>query len=498
MNVNEKAAATIPNSTDYSDYDFAQEVRVERLSLLWRITFVVASAFFWSMMIASTLTTIPFLVWMGASAAVVAGCLLAGFLLSKGHYANAVWLYAGGITLAIAVLLYTDIEMFRMTVPYAFPLLIVMVGLMLPPRALPRLLLLAVVVVIGVPALFDGVVDVNTHQIAALILTVLSALVVFQITGEIYAIAEWALSSYRRERERKLQLHQSQVDLQKALARAQVLAENLEETNQELEQTNVDLEEARSAAEEAKNFRGQFLANMSHELRTPLNAVIGFSETMLTFPEMYDDVPLPEEYHRDLGQIYNSGTQLLHVINDILDLSKVDAGKLDVAYEEVELLPIFKASRSTATGLIGDKPIKLVSHVPETLPNVWADTNRVRQVLLNLYSNAAKFTDEGTITLDVEVNDTEVIISVTDTGCGIPPEEQEMIFEEFRQGTAGMDRKVTGSGLGLSISRHLVRLMSGRIWVESTEGVGSKFSFCLNRALPEAEQVVPDTAPAHS
>jgi signal transduction histidine kinase len=207
--------------------------------------------------------------------------------------------------------------------------------------------------------------------------------------------------------------------------------------------------------------------------------VIGFSETMLKFPEMYDGVPLPGEYERDLQQIYTSGAQLLHVINDILDLSRVDAGKLDVQYGRVDLDPIFKATQTTAVGLIGDKPIKLVRNLPAELPAVWADANRVRQIMLNLYSNAVKFTDEGAITLGLKVLDGHVEISVTDTGCGVDEDEIELIFEEFRQGRAGRRKQNTGSGLGLSISRHLGRLMGGRIWAESEVGVGSTFTFTL-------------------
>jgi len=163
------------------------------------------------------------------------------------------------------------------------------------------------------------------------------------LSGGLYGIAEWALDNYRKERQVKEQLFDTQQEVQRSFLRQKALAEQLQHTNEELES-------AREAAIEAKNFRGQFLANMSHELRTPLNAIIGFSETMLNFPMMYDNTPLPPAYKSDLNQIYTSGKHLLQLINDILDLSKVDAGKLDLEIEQVDLEPIFKGVLATAVG----------------------------------------------------------------------------------------------------------------------------------------------------
>lgn len=457
----------VPVNPESQPLDFALQVRIERLSLLWRTTLAVATVAFWTALLLSSMSLDVVVSAAVAAFLVMLGCAATGFVLRTGRFLVAAWIYAATVMICMAALLYSPPGLSRAAAPYGIIMLIFVVGLLLSPRVLPLLWLISSAVVLGVPALYDGVFSTEPNQIIAILMGAASALLVTQISGELYAIAEWALSSYRRERERKLELHASQFELEKTLARIRVLAE--------------DLEEARAAAEEAKNFRGQFLANMSHELRTPLNAVIGFSDTMLHYPEMYDDIPLPAEYHRDLAQIYASGTQLLHVINDILDLSKVDAGKLDVVYERVELMPVVKAAMSTATGLVGEKPVKLLHNVPDELPDVWADANRVRQVLLNLYSNAAKFTDEGAITLGVEIQPDEIILSVKDTGIGIPPEEHALIFEEFRQGHGGTNRKVTGSGLGLAISRHLVRLMNGRIWVESCVGEGSTFYFSLPR-----------------
>jgi signal transduction histidine kinase len=295
-----------------------------------------------------------------------------------------------------------------------------------------------------------------------------------QVTGEIYQVTEWALQNYQRERRTNHELFENRQELQRSLKRSQVLSEQLQEAN-------VELEGARKAAEEAKHFRGQFLANMSHELRTPLNAIIGFSETMLNFPIMYDDVRLPTQYEADLRQIFTSGKSLLHLINDILDLAKVDAGKLEIHMQAVELEPIIRAVMSTAVGLIGPKPIELKRDVPETLPKVWADETRVRQVLLNLYSNAAKFTESGSINLTIREVTDGIQISLQDTGIGIKPQDRDIIFEEFKQASSqGRDPRA-GAGLGLTISRQLTTLMGGRIWVESEYGKGATFHFVLQR-----------------
>ena len=312
----------------------------------------------------------------------------------------------------------------------------------------------------------------GTFQLAAILLTFISAIIAAQVAGDLYQIADWAMSNYQRERRVAGELFENRQALEKSLARSTALGTSLQETNEELAT-------ARAAAEEAKHFRGQFLANMSHELRTPLNAIIGFSETMLKFPAMYEDVPLPVTYEADLQQIYTSGRQLLTLINDILDLAKVDAGKLDVRMERVDLHRVFSNVVSTAHGLVGNKPVHLETEIPDLLPEVWADEARVRQVLLNLYSNAAKFTEQGSITLTVEEIEDGVQISMSDTGIGIAPHNLSLIFEEFKQADTGGRDPRSGAGLGLAISRQLMTLMGGHIWAESELGKGSTFHLTL-------------------
>jgi PAS domain S-box-containing protein len=255
------------------------------------------------------------------------------------------------------------------------------------------------------------------------------------------------------------------------------------------DQVAVALENARSynlaqkAMEEMREtdrIKSQFLANMSHELRTPLNSIIGFSRVILKGI----DGPINEPQQQDLSAIYNSGQHLLGLINDILDLSKIDAGKMELAFDEVNMGDTIHSVMSTAVGLVKDKQIRLQEQVEPNLPDVRADSMRLRQVLLNLISNAAKFTEEGTIVVSANLytnslGKQEVMVSVTDSGPGISPEDQEKLFKPFSQVDSSPTRKTGGTGLGLSISHRLVELHGGRIGVHSTVGKGSTFYFTV-------------------
>jgi signal transduction histidine kinase/CheY-like chemotaxis protein/putative methionine-R-sulfoxide reductase with GAF domain len=243
-------------------------------------------------------------------------------------------------------------------------------------------------------------------------------------------------------------------------------------------------EEQISASEklrEVDKLKSQFLANMSHELRTPLNSIIGFSRVILKGI----DGPITELQQQDLNAIYSAGQHLLNLINDILDISKIEAGKMDLAFDDdVDLAELIQSVLSTAVGLVKDKPIQLERIIPPELPPVRADPTRLRQIILNLLSNAAKFTEKGKITIQADIlksntNCNEVIIKVTDTGIGIAPEHQENLFQPFTQVDGSATRKTGGSGLGLSISRLLVEIHGGRIGVDSQVGAGSCFYFTL-------------------
>ena len=228
--------------------------------------------------------------------------------------------------------------------------------------------------------------------------------------------------------------------------------------------------------EVANRHKSEFLANMSHELRTPLNAVIGFSEVLLE--RMFGEVnPKQEEY---LNDILSSGKHLLSLINDILDLSKIEAGRMELESQPFDL----PAALDNALTLIRERAarhgLRLEVTVDPGLGEVKGEERKVKQVLLNLLSNAVKFTPEGgKISLSASLNDGMAEISVTDTGVGIAREDQEAIFEEFRQVGSDYARKREGTGLGLALARRLVALHGGKLWVESEPGKGSTFTFTL-------------------
>jgi signal transduction histidine kinase len=456
-----------------SNLDFASEVKSDRLSLLALITGYGAVGLVLVMFTIAATANISLFIWIYAPIALAVTSFATRYLLKRNLYNFASVFYIIGLIVTITIAMFSKDTQALQILPYIFVMVIFVGGLLIRPQVTLILAVVCSLLTVVVPALsLGGWGFLGAHHFFAIVLIFISALLSIQATGELYSVTEWALLNYRKQTQTNIALFENREKLQRSLKRSEVLAEELKESNQELE-------EARAAAEAAKNFRGQFLANMSHELRTPLNAIIGFSETMLKFPIMYDNEELPEAYKADLNQIFNSGRQLLHLINDILDLARVDAGKLEIYMQRVQLKPVIDAVMGTARGLLGDKQVELKANLPDPLPEVWADESRVRQVLLNLYSNAVKFTNEGNITLTVKEVPEGVLFSVSDTGVGIPADQFDVIFEEFRQVRGQTRPKQAGSGLGLPISRRLLELMNGRIWMESEVGKGSTFHFIL-------------------
>ncbi len=244
---------------------------------------------------------------------------------------------------------------------------------------------------------------------------------------------------------------------------------------------NARLEQAVRRAERASRHKSEFLANMSHELRTPLNAIIGFSALL----EQGLHGPLTPKQARFVANIHKSGKHLLTVINDILDLTRVEVGRLKLALEPVGLAGFVEEVLTVVREGAPAKRPNLTSEVPAGLPPAVADPVRLRQILYNLLSNAVKFTsEEGTVTVGAESLEGDLAVWVRDTGIGIAPEDQERIFREFEQVDGSFARQYQGTGLGLALTRKLVELHGGRIWVESAPGKGSTFTFTLPHRVP--------------
>ena len=252
-----------------------------------------------------------------------------------------------------------------------------------------------------------------------------------------------------------------------AIVQSQQLLEQVQATNEQLR--------------ELDRLKSDFLANMSHELRTPLNSIIGFSRVILKGI----DGPLTEMQEQDLTTIYNSGQHLLNLINDILDQAKIAAGKMDLQFDYFEMKAVVDGVRSIGIGLVKDKPIDIFVDIAPGLEKVYGDEFRTRQVLINLVSNAAKFTREGSITIstypvmDEESGRMMIRTDVTDTGIGIADADIHLLFEAFRQVDSSLTRTQGGTGLGLPISKSLVEMQGGRMEVSSQVNVGSTFSIFM-------------------
>ncbi len=248
-------------------------------------------------------------------------------------------------------------------------------------------------------------------------------------------------------------------------------------------QVGVSLQNARLYAEQSETvaqlreldrLKSSFLANMSHELRTPLNSILGFADVMLE--EL--DGPLTDNMRNDLGLIYKNGQHLLHLINDVLDMAKIESGKMNLNVEKFNLQEIIEEVTSITAPLASEKNLSLfIERDSDHEVDIYADKIRIRQVMINLINNAIKFTEKGKISIHAMREDNHVLISVKDTGIGIPHDQLESVFQEFTQVDTSTTRKVGGTGLGLPISRRLIEMHGGRLWAESTgvNGEGSIF-----------------------
>ncbi len=221
--------------------------------------------------------------------------------------------------------------------------------------------------------------------------------------------------------------------------------------------------------------KSEFLASMSHELRTPLNSIIGFADVLLEGL----DGELNERMEQDVKLIRNSGAHLRELIGDILDMSKIEAGRMELRYEMVDICELANDVVATAMPLAQEKNLELITQIADDVHFIEADRTRIRQIMWNITGNAIKFTEKGSVTLSMEIENRNLLIGIHDTGIGIRPEDISIVFEQFRQIDGSLNRRAGGTGLGMPITRNLVELHGGKIWVESVLGKGTTFWFTI-------------------
>ena len=296
--------------------------------------------------------------------------------------------------------------------------------------------------------------------------------------------AEW-LSDYLQSSQHVVE------DARRRQAELEQLREDWSNTTRQLALANERLTALRLIAEDARESQASFVAKVSHEFRTPLNIIIGMVNLMVESPELYEG-EFPPRALAQLEIVYRNCEHLSSMIDDVLDLTQVEAGRMPLRREYVDLADIIDSAVGVVRPMIVEKGLDLRVAVPDDVPEIYCDRIRIRQVILNLLSNAARFTEEGRISVAATGQDQRVVVSVADTGPGIPAEDAERIFEPFRQAAAVPWRDRGGSGLGLSISKEFVQLHSGRMWLESEVGRGSTFFVELPHSRPSDHSARPE------
>jgi signal transduction histidine kinase/CheY-like chemotaxis protein len=400
------------------------------------------------------------------------GLILWVWVVRKINYSLAAWSVIGGIICAILVL----VELAGSPAP---------ITLLAIPASLAMLIIgtLGSIFTAGfctLLVLFFLPSATNIFQGITIFLIWSSVGLVYLAWHAMQDIYQWALSSYYENRRLLDQARNNQLLLGQTMS-------DLQDANLQLTRLNKLTQNLQHAAEEAKIAKESFVASVSHELRTPLNMILGFGEMILKSPASYGR-KLPTALLADLSVIIRNSQHLSSLIDDILDLSQIEAGQMSILREYTPYNEIIEAAVTSVKPLYVSKNLSLQTEIQD-IPPIFCDRTRIREVLINLLSNAGRFTDTGGVRMKVYRKDKEVITSIIDTGPGISEENQRKLFKPFQQLDISFRRRFGGTGLGLSISKSLIDLHNGKIWVESVSGEGATFSFSLPidpLAIPES------------
>ncbi len=409
---------------------------------------------------------------------------LAAYQLGASRLRAAVSIYLGGLVLTVTLII-AAVGVTQAGLLY-IPLIVVVA--MLSDTKVTLLVTLFCGTLVSTAALQAGL-AASAALLPALLIG-LTALTAWVSSRRLYTALGWALNVTEQARKSTEEARNHRGELRRVLQTLDIAYDRLEHANHALIF-------AQESAEKAYRFKSEFVANVSHELRTPLNLIVGFSEMMATAPESYGGVPLPPAYRGDMLATYRNACHLLELINDVLDLSQLEAGQLPLIKQSVELGEVIHEAAAMVQGLADARGLELQIVVPgEPLP-LLLDRTRIRQVLLNLLTNAMRYTERGWVRVEVEVGgDSEnrredgaepeqgaglVRVVVADSGRGIDPSSLRRAFEAFSR--LDEEQVRNGSGLGLAISKKFIELHEGSIWIESEPGRGTRVTFTL--PLPE-------------
>lgn len=435
-----------------------------------RTLLVTTVVLMWGWALAMDFINRSLVTYMFGLVAVIAAVAAVSFYLHERHINWAIGIYLLGL---IAVVGAVGITFRSLPALYLY----VLVVLMAIPLASARVTWIVVGVCVTMAAII-GVQMLNLRMVdIALLVTLilLGGFTAWLSSRQLITTLAWTLEIAQGAQRNAEEARRHRAELHRVL-------KTLDGAYTRLERMNRALLVAQEAAEKAYRFKSEFVANVSHELRTPLNLIVGFSEMMVTSPESYGDVMLPREYRGDVMAIFRSARHLLDLINDVLDLSQLEAGKLAIVRSPSQLADLIGEAVDIVRGLADARGLRLTIEVEPDLPVLPLDRTRIRQVLLNLLTNAIRFTDVGGVHVSAcltanAIGGSEVLVRIADTGRGIDPEHLQRAFEAFSQ--LHEDQVTEGSGLGLAISKKYVELHDGRIWIESNMGQGTTLSFTL-------------------
>ncbi|MCL6429462.1 MAG: response regulator [Anaerolineae bacterium] len=465
------AEAPLPRVYDAEIRAALDDLVRESLRTLLAVVAVLA----WLWLTQVIITDRPYLIWAYVVLAtlIVAGAI--SYRLCHHRLGLAVGVYLAGLTVAVTVL---ACSLQGVAVSYLYLLIVLVAAVLADQRAMWLVTGACAALVLAIGTRVHHLALSDLFPVALCIL--LAALTAWLGSRRLFTALSWALSMTE-------QAQKSAQEARERRAEVRSMLKSLDEAYARLERANEALIFAREAAEKAYRFKAEFVANVSHELRTPLNLIVGFSEMMATAPESYRGKRLPSEYRGDVMAIYQSARHLSDLIDDVLDLSQIEAGRLPISREPTELGSIVREAVDIIRGLAEAKGLRLELDLAPGLPTLRLDRTRIRQVLLNLLSNATRFTDQGWIRVRARIHGHEVRVTVEDSGRGIAPDKLAQAFEAF--GQLDEDRARQGSGLGLAVSRRFVELHGGRMWIESTLGQGTTVGFAL--PLDEAKAPAP-------